>query len=106
MSKAACVFAFLFAAACAMGGSPQGNDAGVHQDAKVYRDAHNVTGDGPASHIDAPIGPPPPDAFVPMDAPAGSGFCNDNTMCGTGTCCWVIACVPGTAVGTNLCLPQ
>jgi len=108
MSKAACVFAFLWAAACAMGGSPAGGDAGG-TDAKVYRDAHSVTGDGPAPHIDAMV---PHDAFVPMDAPgSGSGggegsFCSDNTGCGSGLCCWVALCVPGSPIGANLCIPN
>src|SRR5512140_732442 len=105
MSKAACVFAALFAAACAMGGSPQGSDGGP-ADAKVYRDAHAVTGDGPVTHQDAMV---THDAFVPMDAPPGGGqgaVCSDNTGCGSGLCCWVAFCVPGTAIGANLCLPS
>jgi len=104
MSKAACVFAVLFAAACAMGGSTQTGDAGP-VDAKVYRDAHGVTSDA-TTHTDAMV---PHDAFVPMDAPPGGGegaVCSDNTGCGSGLCCWVAFCVPGTPVGANLCLPN
>jgi hypothetical protein len=106
MSKAACVFAVLYvlAIACATGGSSQ-NDAGpVDSAPHVYHDAHALNGDAPIQPPhDAP--PPPPDAFVPQDAPQG-GFCSDNTMCGSGTCCWVAVCIPGTPVGTNFCIPQ
>jgi hypothetical protein len=106
MSKAACAFALLMIVACAMGGSPQGGDAGSPADAKVYRDAHAVTGDSAVSHADASMALP--DAFVPQDAGGGGSgaFCSDNTGCGSGFCCWVALCVPGTPIGTTFCLPN
>ena len=85
-----------------MGGAPNGpvdSNSNTPADAKVYHDAHAVTGDAPphdgAVHMDA---------AVQMDAPQGP-FCSDNTMCGPGTCCWVIACIPGTPFGPNICIP-
>jgi hypothetical protein len=106
MSKAACMFVFLLAAACAMGGSTTTDSNGPQDGPGVHHDASHVTSDAPNTPHDAAIHPL--DAFVPQDAPASKegAFCSDNTGCDSATCCWVAICVLGTPIGTNLCLPQ
>jgi hypothetical protein len=94
-----------FVAACATGGTYSDEQK---IDAAVHRDGNSVTSDA-APHSDAHLN----DAFVfhdapvPQDAPPmGGGFCNDNTNCISGECCFVALCVPGTPIGTSICLPQ
>lgn len=104
MSKAACTFAFLLVAACAMGGSTQPTDSNSDGPA-VHHDAAHVTSDAPSTPHDAAVSH---DAFVPQDASVGheGDLCTDNTNCGGGTCCFVALCVLGTPIGTTLCIPS
>ena len=108
MSKAACIFAFLMAAACAMGGSvtPRDSSSGPVDGAPKHDGQQHVWMDASVTQHDAAV--VVHDAFVPKDAPVGGegSICTDNTNCGSGTCCFVAICVLGTPIGANLCIPQ
>ena len=105
MSKMACMFAFLLAAACAMGGSVQTDSNSASDGPPVHHDANHVTSDAAVTHHDAAVSH---DAFVPQDAPPSKEgqLCSDNTGCDSTTCCFVAICVLGTPIGTNLCIPN
>jgi hypothetical protein len=96
--------AMFVVAACAMGSipgegpadAPTGSKGGKGIDARSPADAHGFN--------DAAV--TQPDAAIDAGG-GGGGLCNVNSDCpDSTTCCWVIACVPGTRVGNNLCFPS
>ena len=100
--------------ACAKGGQSQDDtgdpDAPVIDDidARVSSFDANVNPTVDANHTPDAFVPPPPDAFVPPPdaAVVNPPFCDANDDCvEAGTCCFVLACVPGVAVG-SACFPS
>jgi hypothetical protein len=102
--------------ACAKGGAPVGDDV-QDPDARVTVDAQPQI-DGPITptvdaRVDAAIQPPdafvpPPDATPPPPdaAVVNPPFCDSNDDCvEPDTCCFVVACVPGLAIG-SACFPE
>ncbi len=98
--------AMFVVAACAMGSIPNEGPADAPPGGRKDAATRGFDARSPAdAHVFFDAATASPDAAV--GSGGGNGFCSVNSDCSDQTtCCWVVACVPGTRVGNNLCFPN